>query len=133
MTLLKSSILPALLVTALCALVAGVAVGEKGTYGALVGGAIVCVFFASSPLALGPVTKVSPHLSMLVALTFFLTKVVALVALFVVILGPDGIGRHFDDRALGGTVIVTTLVWTALQIRAAQHSRQPLYDLGDNT
>jgi ATP synthase protein I len=132
MSLLRSSILPALVVTVICAIVAGLTAGEEGVYGALVGGVIVCVFFASSPLALGPVTKVSPQLSVLVAMVFFLTKVVALVALFVVVLGPEGIGDHIDDAALGTTVIVTTLAWTALQIRAARHSRQPLYDLGNN-
>jgi ATP synthase protein I len=132
MSLVRSAIIPTLALTAVCAVVAGLVSGETGVYGAIVGGVIVCVFFASSPLALGPVTKVSPQSSVLVAMVFFLTKVVALVALFVVVLGPDGIGDHVDDAALGMTVIVTTLAWTALQIRAARHTRQPLYDLSNS-
>lgn len=64
-------------------------------------------------------------------MTFFLTKVVALVAVMSLLLDEDGLGRHLDERALGVTVIVTTLAWTFLLIRAAQRTREPLYDLGD--
>jgi len=127
--LVRNSLLPALVVAAICMTVAGVTVGQKGVVGAGVGAAIVLLFFASSPLALGPVTKVSPHLSVLVALIFFFTKIVALVALMVVLLDPEGVGKHLDKGALGGTVIVSTLAWTVFQIRAATKSRQPLYDL----
>jgi ATP synthase protein I len=127
--MLRSTVVPVLVLTAVCAVVAGVRVGEQGAWGAVLGGLIVCGFFASSPAALGPVTKVSPHLSVLVALVFFVTKVVALLALFGVFLGPEGLGDRVNDSALGITVIVTTLAWTTLQIRAARHSRLPLYDL----
>lgn len=129
MNLIGKSLLPAFVVAILCMAVAGLTVGEKGVVGAAVGAVIVLLFFGSSPLALGPVTKVSPHLSMVVALAFFFTKVVALVALMVVLLDPEGVGRHLDKGALGGTVIVSTLAWTVFLLRAATKSRQPLYDL----
>jgi ATP synthase protein I len=129
MNLVRKSILPALVVAVVCMTIAGVTVGEKGVVGAGVGSVIVFLFFASSPLALGPVTKVSPQLSVFVALIFFFTKIVALVALMVVVLDPEGVGRHVDKGALGATVIVSTLAWTVFQIRAATRSRQPLYDL----
>ncbi|MDQ3157691.1 MAG: hypothetical protein M3Q98_13365 [Actinomycetota bacterium] len=129
MNLVRKSLLPAFVVAIICMAVAGATVGQKGVVGAAVGAVIVLLFFASSPLALGPVTKVSPHLSVLVALTFFFTKIVALVALMVVVLDPGGVGKHLDKAALGGTIIVSTLAWTVFQIRAATRSRQPLYDL----
>lgn len=129
MNLVRKSLLPAFVVALICMTVAGVTVGEKGVVGAAVGAVIVFLFFASSPLALGPVTKVSPQLSVFVALTFFFTKIVALVALMLVVLDPEGVGRHLDKGALGGTVIVSTLAWTVFQIRAATRTRQPLYDL----
>jgi ATP synthase protein I len=129
MTLIRKSLFPALVVAVLCMAVAGATAGAKGILGAVVGAVIVLLFFASSPLALGPVTKVSPHLSVLVALTFFFTKIVALVALMVVIFDPQGFGKNLDTGALGGTVIVSTLAWTVFLIRAATKSRQPLYDL----
>jgi len=129
MNLVRKSTLPALVVAVVCMTVAGVTAGEKGVVGAGVGSVIVFFFFASSPLALGPVTKVSPQLSVFVALIFFFTKIVALVALMVVVLDPEGVGRYVDKGALGATVIVSTLAWTVFQIRAATRSRQPLYDL----
>lgn len=129
MILVRKSLLPAFVVAVICMAVAGVTAGGKGVVGAAVGAIIVLLFFASSPLALGPVTKVSPQLSLLVALVFFFTKIVALVALMVVLLDPAGVGKHLDKFALGGTVIVSTLAWTAFQIRAATKTRQPLYDL----
>lgn len=131
MTLLRTSILPVLAITVVCAVVGAFTAGAGGVWGALAGGAMVCVFFASSPMALGPITKVSPQLSLMVAMTFFLTKVIALVALMAVLLDANGLGRHLDKSALGVTVIVATLAWTFLAIRAAQRVRQPLYDLGD--
>lgn len=131
MTLLRSSILPVIALTAACAVIAAFTTGAEGVWGALAAGAMVCVFFASSPMALGPITKVSPQLSLMVAMTFFLTKVVALVALMSVLLDANGLGQHLDKRTLGVTVIVTTLAWTFLSIRAAKRVRQPLYDLGD--
>jgi ATP synthase protein I len=118
-------------VVLVCSVVAGVAEGRDGVLAALVGGAVVCAFFVSSPLALGPVTKVSPHLSLLVAMVFFVTKVVALVAVFTVLLDRGGLGAQLDRKSFGLTVIVTAVGWTFLQIRAARRQRVPLYDLGD--
>ncbi|MRJ76735.1 hypothetical protein GEV29_09320 [Aeromicrobium sp. SMF47] len=132
MTTLRTVVLPTLVVTALCAVVAGLREGGDGVAGALVGGVIVCLFFASSPAALGPVTKVSPHLSLIVAMMFFLTKVIALLALFSVLFDRDGVGAHLDGRSLGATVIVATLAWTFLQVRASQRARIPTYDLDDS-
>lgn len=130
---LRPVVLPVLVLTAAGAIVCGVSAGGEGALGAAVGGLVVCLFFASSPAALGPVTKVSPQLSLVVAMVFFLTKVVALVALFTVLLDRDGVGAHLDRRSLGGTVIVTTLAWTFLQVWAARRVRLPLYDLGDRS
>ena len=129
MNLVRKTLLPAVVVAVICMAFGGATAGGKGVVGAAVGAIIVLLFFASSPLALGPVTKVSPQLSLLVALVFFFTKIVALVALMVVLLDPEGIGKQLDKTALGGTVIVSTLAWTVFQIHAATKTRQPLYDL----
>lgn len=129
MTPLRSTTLPALALTAVCALVAGIAVGRDGALGAAVGGLLVCVLFLSNPVALGPVTKIVPQASVLVALAFFTTKVLVLVAALSILLDDEGLGRHVDATALGVTVIVTTLAWVGLLIRAARRRRQPLYDL----
>lgn len=129
MNLIRRSLLPAVVVAVVCMTVAGIAGGGKGVTGAVIGAVIVALFFASSPLALGPVTKVSPHLSVVVALMFFFTKVVALLALMIVVLDTKGIGKHLDERALGITVIISTLAWTFAMVRASTKVRLPLYDL----
>ncbi|WP_456696469.1 hypothetical protein [Aeromicrobium sp. P5_D10] len=119
-------------VVAVCAVVAGIIQGSAGALGALFGGGLVCVFFSSSPFALGPITKVSPQLSLLVAMMFFVTKVVALLALFTVLADSDRAGDRLDPKSLAGTVIVATLAWTYFQIRAAKRQRLPMYDLGND-
>lgn len=112
-----------------CVLVSAAVAGLPGVFGAAIGAAVVFVFFMSSPLVLGPIATVSPQLSMVVALTFFGTKVIALVALVVVLLNPEGMGRHLHEGSLGGTLIVCTIALTAMQLLTAKRSRQPLYDL----
>lgn len=112
-----------------CLIIAAAVAGLPGAIGATLGATIVGIFFMSSPLVLGPIAKVSPQLSMVVALTFFMTKVVALVALVVVLLNPDGIGQHVHEASLGGTLIVCTIALTAMQLVVAKRSRQTLYDL----
>lgn len=120
-----------LAVVAVCAAVAAAAEGRPGAVGALLGGLLVCVFFASSPAALGPITKVSPQLSLLVAMLFFLTKVVALLALFTVLSESAAFAEHVHAKSLAGTVVIATLAWTFFQIRAAKNQRIPIYDLDD--
>lgn len=129
MSLIRGSLLPALIATIVCIIVGGVTSGGKGAVGALLGALIVAGFFASSPAMLGPITKVSPHLSLLVALTFFFTKVIALVALMIVILDRNGIARHLNKSVLGATIIAMTLVWTFSMVRASTKSRQPYFDV----
>jgi ATP synthase protein I len=128
---LRPVIAPVLLLTGVCAAIAGAVRGGDGAAGAVVGGVVVCLFFLSSRVALEPLTKASPQSSLLAAVVFYATKVVALLALFTVLLDPDGAGARLDEKSLGATVIITTIAWTTLQIRAARRARIPLYDLGD--
>jgi len=114
---------------AVCAIVAALAAGSPGLWGALVGGAIVLAFFGSTPAVLGPVAKADPRLSLLFALVFFGTKVVALIALFVVLSRAAGQGGALDPESVSVTVIVTTLVWLAARILDSTRDRTPTYDL----
>ena len=132
MTLVARSVLPALIAAVICIVGGGVAEGGKGIVGAVLGVIVVALFFASSPMTLGPMTRVSPHLSVMVALMFFFTKVIALVAIMAVVLDSDGIGRHLDEKVLGATIIFSTLVWTVAMVRASATSRHLLYDLDND-
>ncbi len=129
MKLMWRSIVWTMPVAAACIVVAVFVIGADGALGAAVGAAVVFVFFVSSPLVLGPVTAVSPHLSLVVAMTFFVTKAVALVAVMVVLVDDDGVGKNVHRGALGITLIVCTLALTVMQVRMATKSRQLLYDL----
>lgn len=114
---------------AVCTVVAGLVVGAPGFWGAVVGAVIVVGFFASTPAVLGPVAKADPRLSLLFALVFFLTKVVALVALFVVLSRAADDGGALDAESVSVTVIVTALAQIAARIVDATRDRTPTYDL----
>lgn len=116
-------------VLAVCAVVATVVVGAPGLWGALAGGAVVVGFFASTPAILGPVVKADPRLSLMFAVVFFVTKVIALIALFVVLKRAAGTGGVFDPESVAVTVIVTTLAWLAARIVDSTRERTPTYDL----
>jgi ATP synthase protein I len=85
--------------------------GAKGLYGALIGVAIVTVFFGLSVLVVGRAAKVSPQAMMVAALVTYLVKIVALA---VVVSSLNGMSA-FSDRALGLTAIACILVWCAMQ------------------
>lgn len=121
--------LPAAAVSAVCVVVGTAIAGRDGAYGALIGAVLVAVFFLSSLAVLGPTKKIAPTITMMIALTFYVTKIVALVAVFVVLFGPGGIGENVHRESLAATVVACTLAWTVLEIRFATKARIPLYDL----
>ena len=86
-------------------------VGTKGLIGALVGVAIVTVFFGISVLVVGRAARVSPQAMMVAALVTYLVKIVALA---VVVSSLNGT-TAFSTRTLGFTAIGCILVWSAAQ------------------
>ena len=89
--------------------------GAKGLYGALIGIAIVTVFFGISVLVVGRAARISPGAMMAAAM---ITYVVKIVALAVVVSRLHGM-TAFSDRALGLTAIGCILVWSAAQVITA--------------
>ena len=90
-------------------------VGTKGLIGALVGVAIVTVFFGISVLVVGWAARVSPQAMMVAALVTYLVKIVALAVVVSTLNGTTA----FSDRALGFTAIGCILVWSAAQVITA--------------
>jgi ATP synthase protein I len=90
-------------------------VGTKGLIGALVGVAIVTVFFGISVVVVGWAARVSPQAMMVAALVTYLVKIVALA---VVVSSLNGT-TAFSTRALGFTAIGCILVWSATQVITA--------------
>jgi ATP synthase protein I len=87
-------------------------VGVKGLIGALIGVALVTVFFGISVLAVGRAARVSPQAMMVAAMVTYLVKIVLLA---VVVSSLNGT-TAFSTRALGFVAIGCILVWSATQV-----------------
>jgi ATP synthase protein I len=92
-----------------------VLVGVKGLIGALIGVAIVTVFFGISVLVVGRAARVSPQVMMVAAMVTYLVKIVLLA---VVVSSLNGT-TAFSTRTLGFTAIGCILVWSAAQVITA--------------
>ena len=86
-------------------------VGVKGLIGALIGVAIVTVFFGISVLVVGRAARVSPQAMMVAALVTYLVKIVLLA---VVVSSLNGT-TAFSTKTLGFVAIGCILVWTGAQ------------------
>ena len=89
--------------------------GVKGLYGALIGVAIVTVFFGISVLVVGRAERVSPQAMMVAALVTYLVKIVALAVIISALNGTTA----FSTRATGFVAIGCILVWSAAQVITA--------------
>ena len=87
-------------------------VGVKGLIGALIGVAIVTVFFGISVVVVGWAARISPPAMMLAAMITYLFKIVALAIVVSALSGTTA----FSTRALGFTAIGCILVWSATQV-----------------
>lgn len=126
--MLRAALVPTLLVGALAVAVAAPAGGAEGVWGALLGLALVVVFFALGLLVLARCARVEPALVLLIALGLYAAKVVLIGGAFV-LMDSTGVLRGFADHvALGVTAIACTLTWTVGETVGAIRVRQPAYD-----
>jgi ATP synthase protein I len=86
--------------------------GTKGVTGALLGIALVTVFYAISVTAVGRAAKVSPQAMMITAIITYTAKI--LVLLFFVVRFASS--TAFNTRLFGLTALACILVWSAAQI-----------------
>jgi ATP synthase protein I len=89
--------------------------GVKGLYGALIGVAIVAVFFGLSVLVVGRAARISPQAMMVAAMVTYVIKIVGLAVVVSILHGMTA----FSDRALGLTALGCILVWSAAQVVTA--------------
>jgi ATP synthase protein I len=87
-------------------------VGVKGLIGALIGVAVVTVFFGISVLVVGRAARVSPQAMMVAAMATYLVKIV----LLAVVLSSLNGTTAFSTRTLGFVAIGCILVWSATQV-----------------
>jgi len=90
-------------------------VGVKGLIGALIGVAIVTVFFGISVLVVGRAARVSPGAMMVAALVTYLVKIIALAIIVSNINGATA----FSTRTVVFVAIGCILVWSAAQVITA--------------
>jgi ATP synthase protein I len=90
----------------------GILGGAKGLLGAVLGVALVAVFFAISVLAVRRAARVSPQAMMMTAILTYLFKIVILL----VLVARFGTTTAFNGRCFGLTAIACILVWSGAQI-----------------
>jgi ATP synthase protein I len=90
-------------------------VGVKGLTGALVGVAIVTVFFGISVLVVGRAARRSPQAMMVAALVTYVVKIIALAVIISAMNGTTA----FSTRTAGFVAIGCILVWSAAQMITA--------------
>ena len=122
---LRGSLVPALVVGALTALVLGLFRGLDGAVSALVGVAIAIGFFASGLLIMDKVVKdKNPMLFMAVGMSVYFAQVLVLLGVLVVARRVESL----DSRAAGIAMGVSVIVWQVAQMRAWRNARVPVYD-----
>ena len=111
---LRISIPVTAVVGALAALIAFLVTSDpgKGVLGAIIGTAIVIVFFTVGQLVVGAVLRSNPQMAMTVALMVYLLKIGALLIFIVLFQGTTA----FDTKAMALTVLACTLTWTAAEL-----------------
>jgi ATP synthase protein I len=97
---------------AVMVLVSGIMGGAKGLIGAVLGVALVAVFFAISVLAVRRAARVSPQAMMVTALTTYIVKILVLL----LVVARFGNTTAFSGRLFGLTAIVCILVWSGAQV-----------------
>ena len=90
-------------------------VGVKGLIGALVGVAIVTVFFGISVLVVGWAARISPPAMMVAAMVTYVVKIVALAVIVSSLSGTTA----FSTRTVGFVAIGCILVWSTTQVITA--------------
>jgi ATP synthase protein I len=86
--------------------------GSHGVIGALLGVALVAIFFGIDILVIGRVARISPQAMMVAGIILYLFKIIVL-AVAVRALGGTS---FFDAKLFGLTAIICILGWCAAQV-----------------
>jgi ATP synthase protein I len=127
--MLRGALVPTLVVGVAAAAVAGATAGVEGLWGALIGLALVVLFFGLGLVVLGRCAGVEPVLVLLIALGLYAAKVVLIGGTFVLVDTTGVLRPYADHLSLGVTAIACTLTWTIGETIGAIRARQPAYDL----
>ena len=88
--------------------------GSSGAIGALIGSAIVLIFFTVGQVVLNQVIRKNPSMAMSVAMLLYLIKVAVLFGLLLAFKNTTA----FDTKVFASSILVCTLVWTGAEMWA---------------
>ncbi|NBV89827.1 MAG: hypothetical protein EBR84_00230 [Actinobacteria bacterium] len=88
--------------------------GSSGAIGALIGSAIVLIFFTVDQVVLNQVIRKNPSMAMSVAMLLYLIKVAVLFGLLLAFKNTTA----FDTKVFASSILVCTLVWTGAEMWA---------------
>ena len=110
--LLMRSAVPTAIAGAVALVIGALVAGGRGALGAILGVAVVVVFFTISMVVVGWVSRAKPAALMPTALGTFLAKILLLLGLIAVLHGTT----VFNTKVFGFTAIACVLVWSAGQV-----------------
>jgi ATP synthase protein I len=85
--------------------------GSKGLIGAVIGVAVVALFFGISVIVVSRAARVSPQAMMVAAIATYIVKILILIIIFGQLQGTTA----FNPKAFGLTVLVCVLAYTGAQ------------------
>jgi ATP synthase protein I len=129
LAMLRGAFVAAVVVGTNAAVIAGIASGRDGVWGALLGLLMVVVFSGIGLLVLHASRRTSPTTQLAIALGSYTGRIGIFGLLLAIALSSDWLAANVDLTALGVTAIVVALAWTAGEIWAWSHARIPIYDL----
>jgi ATP synthase protein I len=106
-----SAVWTAVVAAVMVAVSAGIG-GSHGLIGALLGIALVAIFFGIDIVAIGRAARVSPQAIMLAGIVLYLFKIIVLAVAVKELQGTT----FFNAKLFGFTAIVCILAWSASQV-----------------
>jgi ATP synthase protein I len=119
--IVRRSVLTTAAVGAVMVVVSVAIAGAKGLIGAVLGIALVAVFFGISVIAVARAARRSPQAMMVTALTTYIVKILLLL-FFVVRFASTTV---FSSRFFGLTALACILAWSASQVLWSMRLKAP--------
>lgn len=108
-------------VAAVMIIVSAAVGGAKGLLGAVLGTALVAIFFGISVLAVGRAARRSPQAMMITAMATYIGKILVLLFFVVRFAGTTA----FSSRLFGLTALICILAWSASQVFWSMRLKTP--------
>lgn len=125
--LLRRSLTVGAAVAVVCVVVAAIMTGVHGAFSALLGSAMVLLFFGARLLVMRRTARSNPQMVLVAALGIYTVKIVLLGVAMILLMGVSWI----VGPALGLSVIGCAVGWLAAEMRAFVKLRVPVFGSGD--